>query len=78
MEHEFSVENRFFRSCAGTAMVGHAIRVKGDVMLKILKDREVNGTSNALCFHNASKVLEKVPGATYVEGFAFLQGCIFT
>lgn len=46
MEHDFSVENRFFRSCAGTAMVGHSIRVKGDVMLKILKDRAVNGASN--------------------------------
>ena len=45
MEHEFSVENRFFRSCAGTAMVGHSIRVKGDVVLKMLKDREVNGKS---------------------------------
>ena len=45
MERDFSVENRFFRSCAGTAMVGHSIRVKGDVMLKILKDHEVNGTT---------------------------------
>jgi hypothetical protein len=46
MEREFSVENRFFRSCAGTAMVGHSIRVKGDVMLKILKDHEANGTND--------------------------------
>jgi hypothetical protein len=45
MEREFSVENRFFRSCSGTALVGHSIRVKGDVVLKILKDREENGAS---------------------------------
>jgi hypothetical protein len=43
MEREFSVENRFFRSCAGTSMVGHSIRVKGDVMLKILKDHDEAG-----------------------------------
>jgi len=45
MEREFSTENRFFRTGAGTAMVAHSIRVKGDVVLKILKDREENGST---------------------------------
>nr|MDO8118641.1 transposase [Candidatus Sigynarchaeota archaeon] len=46
MEREFSVENRFFRSNCGTSMVGHSVRVKGDVVLKILKDKEENGPSS--------------------------------